>query len=75
MHTGLIGMRVSSKRLIAIPPHLGYGEKGVADRVPPNAHLLFEVQLLRVSNFEMHSLFYTPLYKLLCVMSLIANCQ
>lgn len=47
---GMEGMRVGGKRLITIPPRLGYdGRKHVApEDVPPNSALLFEVELLSV---------------------------
>lgn len=41
-------MKVSGRRMIVIPPELGYGEQGVPQRVPANATLVFEVHLLRV---------------------------
>lgn len=44
---GLEGMRVGGRRRIVVPPHLGYGERGVTC-VPPNALLVFEVELLDV---------------------------
>ncbi|XP_068729870.1 FK506-binding protein 15-like [Montipora capricornis] len=47
---GVIGMKKGSKRLIAIPSPLAYGEKGVSGRVPPNSSLLFEVEVLRVKS-------------------------
>jgi len=42
---GVEGMRVGGRRRIHVPPHLGYGTAG-APGVPPNANLIFEVQLL-----------------------------
>ena len=45
-----MGMRKGGKRLLVIPPSLAYGSQGVADRVPANATLIFEVEVVRVSQ-------------------------
>ncbi|TNJ27608.1 Peptidyl-prolyl cis-trans isomerase [Giardia muris] len=42
---GVAGMRAGGKRLIVVPPHLGYGKKGVPPDIPPDATLHFEVVL------------------------------
>jgi FKBP-type peptidyl-prolyl cis-trans isomerase FkpA len=45
---GVQGMKVGGKRRLVVPPHLGYGECGAGNAVPPNATLVFDVELLRV---------------------------
>ncbi|WP_329740818.1 FKBP-type peptidyl-prolyl cis-trans isomerase [Dyella sp. A6] len=46
---GVTGMRVGGKRLLLIPAALGYGAQGAGGVIPPNASLVFEVDLLGVS--------------------------
>ena len=48
---GVKGMKVGGKRKLKIPPELGYGAKGAGNVIPPNAALIFDVELLEVEVY------------------------
>ena len=46
------GMRVGGKRRVRVSPHLAYRDKGVGGMIPPNAVVIFEVELIEVRHEE-----------------------
>lgn len=47
---GVVGMREGGRRQLVIPPDLGYGEQGAGDVIPPNATLIFMIEVLEVGE-------------------------
>lgn len=45
---GMLGMKAGGKRRLVVPPHLGYGAKGAGNKIPPDATLIFEIELISV---------------------------
>ena len=50
MDRGLMNMCLWERRRITIPPHLGYGQRGVGQLIPPNSTLVFYVRLIKIER-------------------------
>ncbi|CAD6196867.1 unnamed protein product [Caenorhabditis auriculariae] len=47
---GLLNMCVGERRVLTIPPHLGYGERGAPPKIPGNSVLKFDVELMKIDR-------------------------
>lgn len=47
---GIVGMKIGEKKLLTIPPEDAYGAAGAGGLIPPNATLIFEVELVDIEN-------------------------
>ena len=47
---GVIGMKIGGTRKLTIPPQLGYGDRGAGGVIPPKSTLIFDIELLEVSE-------------------------
>jgi FKBP-type peptidyl-prolyl cis-trans isomerase len=47
---GLVGIKKGGRRMLTIPPEMGYGARGAGGVIPPNATLVFEIELLKVGR-------------------------
>ena len=45
---GLLGMKVGEKRVLTIPSEMGYGSRGAGGVIPPNATLIFDIELMEI---------------------------
>ena len=49
---GVVGMQPGGRRMLMVPSSLGYGAEGAADIVPPNADLIYDIELLEVRQLQ-----------------------
>ena len=56
MDRGLVGTCLWERRRITIPPHLGYGERGVGKIIPPNSTLVFYIRLIKLERVSYYNI-------------------
>ena len=49
---GIDGMRVGGRRKLKISPHLAYGERGIPGRIPPNAVVVADIEIIEERNMQ-----------------------
>jgi FKBP-type peptidyl-prolyl cis-trans isomerase len=49
---GVLGMCIGEKRKLSIPSELGYGSRGAGGAIPPNADLIFDVELVEIEGYQ-----------------------
>jgi FKBP-type peptidyl-prolyl cis-trans isomerase len=53
---GLVGAKAGGKRQLTIPAHLGYGDKGAGDDIPPKATLVFDIEVKQIQSVKIQVL-------------------
>jgi peptidylprolyl isomerase len=59
LKNGVLGMKKGGKRKLIIPPHLGFGNKSTG-LIPPNSHLVFEIELIEILSEKKSTVLQKP---------------